>query len=477
MASSPGRASQLLRLIGQGLSLAFLRRPRSSPLLAGFGSFLMLALLSMLVFEIQDIGLSEPGSNFFADNLPLHALYFFCVLIAAWLGVMTIRRPALWLTFAGLILVAGIPWLALSLQLPQFMPDAEDVQISAWRVLIAFVCWAVLLRTLGFLAAEASFVRRLCASLLVAGFLLLSVSKRHDAWLWYVPEEETPAADAADPVSGAPVPSPDEKAEFAERADAALARQPAMLAAATAALRAQTPGKVDLFALGFAGDGQEGVFRNEVDYFSQLMSARFGSEGRVLSLINSPVTLDSSPMATLENLRSGLRRIADKMDTSEDVLLLFLTSHGSEDHELFVDLDPLPMQQITPTNLRAALDDAGIRWRIVVVSACYSGGFIDALHDDHTLVITAARADRASFGCGNDSHITWFGKAFLTDALNRTTDFRQAFALASHDVREWELAENYTPSVPQIDEGSLIGGKLAVFDATLKPAPAVPFSP
>jgi Peptidase C13 family len=31
---------------------------------------------------------------------------------------------------------------------------------------------------------------------------------------------------------------------------------------------------------------------------------------------------------------------------------------------------------------------------VLVVSACYSGSFIDTLKDDHTLIITAAAANR-----------------------------------------------------------------------------------
>ena len=243
------------------------------------------------------------------------------------------------------------------------------------------------------------------------------------------------------------------------------------------ALATDTRGKVDLYALGFAGDGSENVFRNEVDYFQQLMSRRFDADGRTISLINNPDTLDSAPLATLSNLRRALQGVAGRMDRKEDVLLLFLTSHGSREHELYVDLDPLPLDQIRPEDLRSALDDAGIRWRVVVVSACYSGGFVDALRDPYTLVITAARSDRSSFGCGVDSDITWFGKAFLTEALNQTTDFEQAFALASKRIREWELAEGDTPSVPQMVAGEAIGQKLDVWRSQMTPGPTVPFQP
>ena len=94
-----------------------------------------------------------------------------------------------------------------------------------------------------------------------------------------------------------------------------------------------------------------------------------------------------------------------------------------------------------------------------------------------TLVITAARADRTSFGCGGGSQITWFGKAFLAQALNETTDFERGFALASKQVRDWELAQGETASVPQMAGGWAIRRKLAAWRETLAPAGAVAFSP
>ena len=57
---------------------------------------------------------------------------------------------------------------------------------------------------------------------------------------------------------------------------------------------------------------------------------------------------------------------------------------------LEVSLPPLELAPLTAPALRSLLDDAGIKWRIIVVSACYSGGFVDALQDDNTLIVTAA---------------------------------------------------------------------------------------
>jgi hypothetical protein len=106
------------------------------------------------------------------------------------------------------------------------------------------------------------------------------------------------------------------------------------------------------------------------------------------------------------------------------------------------------------------LDEAGIRWRILIVSACYSGGFLPALADENTLVITAARADRTSFGCGVDSDFTYFGRALLIEALNETLDWEQAFALAQAKVAEREAEEDLEPSEPQIAMGAALRAHL-----------------
>ncbi len=56
--------------------------------------------------------------------------------------------------------------------------------------------------------------------------------------------------------------------------------------------------------------------------------------------------------------------------------MVYLVSHGSADHRLAADQWPLSLVELTPVGLKQLLDDAGIKWRIIVVSSCYSGGYI-----------------------------------------------------------------------------------------------------
>ena len=144
------------------------------------------------------------------------------------------------------------------------------------------------------------------------------------------------------------------------------------------------------------------------------------------------------------------------MKANEDLLFLYLSSHGDSDHHLTVQFSPLGLDDLSPPALKAMLDHAGIRYRVVVVSACYSGGFLDVLKDDNSLIITASRRDRTSFGCDADRDFTYFGEAYFRDALNRTTSFVKAYGLARRTVGEREAREGDEPSEPQIFVGKNI---------------------
>ena len=255
-------------------------------------------------------------------------------------------------------------------------------------------------------------------------------------------------------------------------------RQRALVESALAALAPQRPDQPDLYVVGVGGDSTENVFRNETMYLEALMSKRFGARGRVLTLINHSDSFNDPPrpLATLDNLRGALAGVGKTMDREQDVLLLFMTMHGTAEHQLFVQMPPFYVDLIDPRQLRTALDDAGIRNRILVISACYSGGFIPALKGDNTLVLTAAHKNRTSFGCGADSDITYFGRAWLVDALNQTTDFVAAFEAAKVLIAEREDDEDFRPSRPQIAIGKSILPRLKAWQSQLVPGPKVAFT-
>ena len=92
-------------------------------------------------------------------------------------------------------------------------------------------------------------------------------------------------------------------------------------------------------------------------------------------------------------------------------------------------------------------------------------------------MITAARPDRSSFGCGSDSDATYFGRAWLVDALNQNPDPIAAFQLAQAEVARWEQQDKLTPSEPQISLGAGIAAQLARWRQGDAIGPPVPFRP
>jgi len=215
------------------------------------------------------------------------------------------------------------------------------------------------------------------------------------------------------------------------------------------------------FFLGFAGVGEQKVFAQEIGLASRVIGERFGVGGRRLSLVNDDRDLDRAPIASVSGLRYALHGIAARMDRDRDILFLAISSHGSQDPAIAVSNSQFPLQSLSVADLADALEDSGIKWRVIIISACYAGGFIDSLRDPHTVVIAAAAADRTSFGCSNDSDLTYFGAAFYRDALPAARSLEDAFATARTAIGERERREHETPSDPQAYFGAEVGKKLA----------------
>jgi Peptidase C13 family len=236
--------------------------------------------------------------------------------------------------------------------------------------------------------------------------------------------------------------------------------QPTLLAEEIEALAPQRPGAPDLYFVGVAGYAGQDVFKKEVETVRSLFDERFGTRDRSLLLVNNRGTADQLPMASDGNLRLALDAVAAKMNVDKDVLFLFLTSHGAKD-SFAVSFPPFRLKDLSPKELRQMLDGAGIRWRVIVISACFSGSFVDALEDRQTLIITAASSERTSFGCSSENDWTYFGDAYFNQALRHGSSFIAAFGEAQQIIAAREHKEELTPSEPQIYVGAAIEQKLA----------------
>lgn len=235
--------------------------------------------------------------------------------------------------------------------------------------------------------------------------------------------------------------------------EAALERQDEMVADALGKVAPQSPGTRDLYFVGIAGWGDQDVFRREVHAVRALFKKSFGAQGRAVSLVNHRQTMDQVPLATHETIEATLMGVAQKMDLEEDLLVVFVTSHGAEWDGFSLVLNGNDLGSMQGPQLARILGATRAKNRVVIVSSCFSGQFVPALAEEHTLLITAAASDRTSFGCTSDAEWTYFGQAYFRDALPKHRNFVRAFDEAKEAITAREAKEGFQPSVPQIRVG------------------------
>lgn len=235
--------------------------------------------------------------------------------------------------------------------------------------------------------------------------------------------------------------------------------QQSRIDADVARLAPQRATVLDVYFVGFAGYGQEPVFAREIEVAQQAVHEKFESGPRSLRLVNDKRDVEAWPIASEPGLRHALRKLGEVMG-EEDVLFLVVSSHGDRDQGVRVSNAGMVTTRLDPRSLDEMIREAGIEWRVIVVSACYSGAFVDTLANDRSIVITAAAPDRKSFGCNDSRWLTYFGEAFFKDALAGTGSLRAAFQQASAALEKKERAAGIVPSLPQASFGELIEARL-----------------
>jgi hypothetical protein len=251
-----------------------------------------------------------------------------------------------------------------------------------------------------------------------------------------------------------PPPDPEEPAIDAMRdipPDRLWGAQPGLVDRAVDNLSSRLPGRSNVYAMGVAADGTQQLFAREARLALKVAKAHFGGNyrGGVL-LSNGLADVLHSPFATQVNMAAAAHGVGDRIDPAHDVAFIYMASHGSRDAELLTNL-PI-YDALTPLSAASVADTlarSGIKRRVIVISACYSGSWIPALINDDTIVITAARKDRRSFGCDDGRQVTSFGDAFLDGPLARRGSLREAFEVARKTVARWEAKDQLTPSEPQ----------------------------
>jgi hypothetical protein len=236
--------------------------------------------------------------------------------------------------------------------------------------------------------------------------------------------------------------------------------QGALLQAAIARLAPQQPGTTDIFALGVAGWSDLDVFPKEIEGAFASLGRILPLQDRTVRLVNNRATADTFPLASRRNFAAAVHAIGLRMDKNEDVLLLVLSSHGTA-AGFALQLPGGSSQVLTPHEVKTVLDGEGIRNRIVIVSACFSGIFVKPLANDDTIVLTAADEQHTSFGCAAGRDWTYFGDALFRQGVQPGTTLERAFDHARVLIRGWEMMDRLPPSNPQAHFGPALVAKLA----------------
>ncbi|MCB8821542.1 C13 family peptidase [Microvirga rosea] len=223
-------------------------------------------------------------------------------------------------------------------------------------------------------------------------------------------------------------------------------------------------GQTDVYILSFGLWGPQSVFESEARGAARILEQQLGSKNRTIVLSNTKRRSGATPATMV----AAAQAAGHALDPEEDVLVLVLTSHGSPDGIGLVSRRDEGI--VTPDNVRELLNEGRARNRVLIVSACYSGVFAKALADERTLVITAAAADRPSFGCQDGATWTYFGDAFFNKALRTEPRLNLAFERARQLVTAREKREGFDPSNPQIAGGNAVLERLRARCASLQRA-------
>lgn len=445
--------SDLLQNLRQGLPLALFRPVRLRRFRVAPEQAVLLMLLDVMLDLLFDYLHAGLGATFNVYGISYAALTAVLVFVAWYFLALLHRRQSAVVVL--LVMASAMAPVFYAVQLVLVWAGLYGSQFS-WGGAIAYGAMLAWYVAVVFRILRLVFVRpRLRAFSGTAVYFLVAIVP-----LYLIPQQSfwlpTPAAQAA--VSPA-------RRVNAERVFDA---QHGLIEQEKGRLQRQRPGRTDVYFVGFGSYATEDVFMKEVRTIRTLFDTRFDSAGRSVALINNPATVEDTPIASGTNLGKVLQHVGSLMDKNEDLLVLYLTSHGSKRHRLSVDFWPLALNSINPDTLKQALDVSGIRWKVVIISACYSGGFIEKLRDDYTLVMTSSDSQRESFGCGAGSDFTYFGQALLDVELRRTFSFVDAFDAAERSIVEREKQERLKPSKPQIALGNLIAPKLDALSRDLE---------
>lgn len=399
--------------------------------------WVMLVLVSVTHFLFFPAGWRGGiGNLFFVSTIPL---------ILGILGAAILRLRASAFALTSALLAAAIAFATIAFAWSFFRPlTSGDASGSTFRIestlVVALILW--------FRYASRTWLRRGFAILaLTATSIALSSALQSEGYFWQA---------SAQVRSWLQLKSPNDESENVDPMDGIMAdqlwgAQPGLVIHAAKNFRPHVAGRSNIYAMAVAADGTQQIFSREGRVALKFAEERFSaSYGGGMLLSNGPTDLMQTPLATLDNLATAMDQFSARADPATDIAFIYLTSHGSKDAELSTYLPNYSsLTNFSAKSLAEVLARAGIRRRIIVVSACYSGSWIPALANDDTIIVTASSKDRTSFGCDDRRNVTLFGESFLQSKSTTQSSLQDIFDTARTNIARQEVAWKIIPSKPQ----------------------------
>lgn len=169
---------------------------------------------------------------------------------------------------------------------------------------------------------------------------------------------------------------------------------------------------------------------------------------RQFSVRPSRYVEDRPGRSDIDDIYDGLIDVAARATGG---CLIYFSSHGAPEGVL------VGRELVAPGVVAFMIDHTcGQRPTVVVISACFSGVFVPALAGPNRMVLTAARPDRSSFGCGEADRYPFFDDCFLS-SMRGARDFLGLGRAVQACVAAREKQERASPpSEPQLSIGGAI---------------------
>jgi hypothetical protein len=220
------------------------------------------------------------------------------------------------------------------------------------------------------------------------------------------------------------------------------------LASELTALKTSEKNDREYYFLGLAASAQNTVFYDELNIISNTLIEKNIPRDQQILLANHKPNPTEMPLVTRYSMRQALNTLSKKMQ-DDDFLIIYLSSHGGRNHSLQLSQPEFPVYSVDKNEMVNILNEFDISPNLVIISACFSGGFIEPLSTNNRAVFTASSATTSSFGCSDDTDMTWFGRALFETNIGKMNNLDAWITGAKDTIQSWEADKELPPSDPQ----------------------------